>query len=69
MVETYREEQEANIGEESVAHRFIKGLEDAIDAPNAFGSEELDNDPRDEDDSWEQDEEPFDQNEEDSHEL
>lgn len=44
MSETYREEQEANIGEsmsESVAHRFIKGLEDEIGVPNAFGSNDL----------------------------
>lgn len=41
MTETYREEQEANIGEESVAHRFTKGLEDMVGVQNAFGSEDL----------------------------
>lgn len=43
MTETYREENEANIGEESVAHRFVKGLEDQIGVANAFGSDDIDN--------------------------
>jgi hypothetical protein len=29
----------------SVAHRFIKGLEYEIGVPNAFGSEELEDEP------------------------
>jgi len=59
MTETYREEQEANYGE-SVAQRFIKGLEDEIGVPNAFGSEELEDEETMEslmdDDSWEKEE-------------
>lgn len=50
---TYKEEQEVNYAEqqleksESVAHRFIKGLEDKIGVPNAFGSEDLEDEPED----------------------
>ncbi len=48
MSETYREEQESNYAEsmniqtESLAHRFLKKLEDEVGVENAFGSEEID---------------------------
>jgi hypothetical protein len=62
MSETYREDNEANFGE-SVAHRFIKGLEDEIGVPNAFGSEDL------EDDGEEPDNDTFETREDEPHEL
>jgi hypothetical protein len=46
MSETYREEQEANFAEQqsksTVGQRFTKKLEDIVGVPNAFGSEDLD---------------------------
>jgi len=62
MSETYAQDQESNVAG-SVAHRFIKGLEDEIGVPNAFGSEDL------EDDGEEPDDDTFETREDEPYEM